>query len=58
MFLSNAISMFLYFVGRVVDEKTGNISTWVNGWKYFRSINQSIKFISNQIKKFDIQCTL
>ena len=22
------------------------------------SINQSIKFISNQIKKFDIQCTL
>ena len=23
-----------------------------------QSINQSIKFISNQIKKFDIQCTL
>ena len=24
----------------------------------YYSINQSIKFISNQIKKFDIQCTL
>ena len=25
---------------------------------YAETINQSIKFISNQIKKFDIQCTL
>ena len=30
----------------------------INDFQHGLSINQSIKFISNQIKKFDIQCTL
>ena len=36
VFRSNVSSKFLYFVGNVFDENTGNISTRVNGWKYLR----------------------
>ena len=36
MFISNVNSMFLYFVCKVSDEKTGKVSTRVNGWQYFR----------------------
>ena len=34
MFRSNVSSVFLYFVGKVPDEKTGKFSTMVNGWQY------------------------
>ena len=36
MFRSNVRSMFLYFAGKVSDDKTGKVSTRVNGWQYFR----------------------
>ena len=32
--VSGSDAMFLYFVGKVSDEKTGKISTRVNGWQY------------------------
>ena len=32
MFRSNVSSKFLYFVGKVFDEKTGKVRTRVNGW--------------------------
>ena len=35
MFRSNGSSKFLYFVGKVIDENTGKVSTRVNGWQYF-----------------------
>ena len=28
--------MLLYFAGKVSDEKTGKVSTRVNGWQYSR----------------------
>ena len=34
MFRSNVSSKFLYFVGKMLDENTGKVSTRVNGWKY------------------------
>ena len=36
MFRGNVSSRFLYFVGKVFDENTGNVSTMVNGWQYLR----------------------
>ena len=36
MFRSSVSSMFLYFVGKVIDENTGKVSTRVNGWQYLR----------------------
>ena len=36
MFRSDVSSKFLYFVGKVLNEKTGKVSTRVNGWQYFR----------------------
>ena len=36
MLLSNVSSKFLYFVGRVLDKKTGKVSSMVNGWGYSR----------------------
>ena len=33
MFRSNVSSKFLYFVGKVFDENTGKVSTWVNSWQ-------------------------
>ena len=36
MFRSNVSSRFLYFVGKVFDENTGNVSTMVNGWQFSR----------------------
>ena len=33
---SDVSSRFLYFVGKVFDEKTGKASTVVNGWQYLR----------------------
>ena len=36
MFRSSASSMFLYFVGKVLDENTGKVSTRVNCWQYLR----------------------
>ena len=36
MFRSNVSSKFLYFVGKVLDEKTGKVYTMVNGWQCFR----------------------
>ena len=35
MFRSNVSSKFLYFVGKVLDEKTGKFSTRVDAWQYF-----------------------
>ena len=32
-------SKFLYFVGKVFDENTGNASTKVNGWQYLRWVS-------------------
>ena len=32
MFICNVSSKFLYFVGKVFDVNTGNVSTRVNGW--------------------------
>ena len=34
MFRSNASSKFLYFVGKMFDEKTGKVSTRVDGWHF------------------------
>ena len=34
--LSCLLSSKLYFVGIVLDENTGKVSTRVNGWHYFR----------------------
>ena len=39
MFRSNVSSKFLYFVGKVLDENTGKISTRVNGWQYVAWLN-------------------
>ena len=36
MFRNNASSEFLFFVGKVIDDNTGKVSTKVNGWQYFR----------------------
>ena len=35
-FWNNASHKFLYFVGNVPDEKTGKVSTRINGRQYFR----------------------
>ena len=47
MFRSNVSSKSLYFVGKVFDERTGKVSTRVNGWQYFRwmSICESINYL-------------
>ena len=34
----NDSSKFFYFVGKVLDEKTGKFSTRVNGWQYLRQM--------------------
>ena len=39
MFRSNVSSMFLYFVVKVFDDKTGKVCNRVNGWQYFRCIS-------------------
>ena len=36
MFRSNVSSKFLYFVDKVSNEKTGKVSTRVNGWQNIR----------------------
>ena len=36
MFIGNASSKILYFVGKVFDENIGKVSATVNGWQYFR----------------------
>ena len=30
------LALSIYFVGKVSDEKTGNVSTRVTGWQYLR----------------------
>ena len=42
----------------VYKSTLGSNITFKTNFDFAQSINQSIKFISNQIKKFDIQCTL
>ena len=36
IFRSNISSKFLYFVGKVLDEKSGKVSIRVDGWQYLR----------------------
>ena len=50
MFRSNVSSKFLYFVGKVLDENTGNVSTRLNVWQYFRWM--SISEYSNYLVQF------
>ena len=58
MFRSNVSSKFLYFVGKVLDENTGKVSTWVIGWKYIRwmsiceCINYLVQFFSGRCQRY------
>ena len=55
MFINNVSSKFLYFVGNVSDEKTGKVSTRVNGWQNFRwmSISECINYL---VQFFTVGC--
>ena len=56
---------FLYFVGKVFDEKTGKVTTMVNGWQYFRwmsickCINYLLQFftVRSQSYYFSVELT-
>ena len=47
MIRSNISSMFLYNVGKVLNENTGKVSTRINGWQYFTwmSICECVKYL-------------
>ena len=54
MFKSNVSSKFLYFVGKVLDENTGKVSTIVSGWQYSRihlERNSSTNIFHDLIRK-------
>ena len=58
MFRSNVSSKFLYFIGKVIDENTGKVSTRVDGWQYFRwmstseCINYFLQFITGRCQSY------
>ena len=64
MFRSNVSSKFLYFVGKVFDEKTGNVSNGVNGWQYIRlmsiseCINYLVQFFCWKMPELIFQCKI
>ena len=59
------LALFLYFVGKVFDKKTGKVSTRVNGWQYFtcmstgECINYLVQFFTGrcQINSFSLTFT-
>ena len=44
-FRSNVRSMFLNFIGKVFDEKTGKVSAMVNGLQNIRRVSESVSTI-------------
>ena len=56
--------MFLYFVGKVFDEKTGKVSTKLNGWQYFRwmyvweCINCLVQFFTGRCQSYSFSVKL